>query len=115
MATRLSVGDGVGLALAAVAGEVACCVAPPAGEVAGEPAACVDAPATGWPAECLPSVVARAYAPPPAVGTTMTATTMNRPRLPPRARPPPLGGPPGGPDAERPGRPARLTRLAALT
>ena len=48
MATRLSVGDGVGPALVEAAGELACCVDPPVGEAAaGEPAAGVDAPAVG--------------------------------------------------------------------
>ena len=63
MATRLSVGDGVGdcvgPALVEVAGELACWVAPPVGEpAAGELAAGVDTPAVGWAVECLPSVVA---------------------------------------------------------
>ncbi len=44
MLTRLSVGDGVGLALAEAAGELACCVAPAVGELAAD----VDVPAVGW-------------------------------------------------------------------
>jgi hypothetical protein len=97
MATRLSDGDGVGL----VAGVVACLGAPgepPAGVLpAGlPPPAGVVLPVLGcdggWAVELLPSELASAYAPPPAASTTMTATAMNRPRL-----PPPLDGPePGG-------------------
>jgi hypothetical protein len=91
MATRLSVGEGVALALVLAGADV-----PDDGEL---PPAGVDAPTVGWvggdAVECLPSEVARAYAPPPAASTTTTATTMNRPFIPP---PPRAGGAPGGPD-----------------
>ena len=92
-------------------GEVACCDAPAVGGLAADVGLPVVGWAGGWALACLPSVVASAYAPPPAASTTMTASTMNRNLLPLRSGGP-AGGPGGGPGGK--GGAAGVTGLAEL-